>query len=149
MSRKVNGSGWVEEAVFDEESGMSIVVKQSKYGTFTGIATLNEEDADVANKWDGCSFAEAKCDIQIARRKASMLYQRYLGARDVYNAVMNSAHDDVPELRTLEHQVNVMRRNYEAQRSKYREMRSKYKDYVDKKLDARRSVREKKLSQEV
>jgi hypothetical protein len=78
-----------------------------------------------------------------------MLYQRYLGARDVYNAVMNSAHGDVPELRTLEHQVNVMRRNYEAQRSKYREMRSKYKDYVDKKLDARRSVREKKQPQEV
>lgn len=67
-------------ANYNEITGISTVCKQTKYGTFTKTVKVAEEDKDIANRYDGCYFAELKCDIAAYKRKAQNMKERAKGA---------------------------------------------------------------------
>ena len=68
----------------------SWVIKQTKYGTFDSEIFLDEEDKDIDNSFDGCRIAEFDCDLKAYKERAKWFYQRALGAKTIYNNVMNS-----------------------------------------------------------
>ena len=45
------------ESNYDKDTGVSTVTIESKWGTFTRSVRVQDEDKDIANKWDGCRFA--------------------------------------------------------------------------------------------
>ena len=71
--------GKILESFYDAELGYSEVTKHTKYGTFTDVAYCHEDDKDIMNEWDGCRFAEFKCDMQALHEKIKMMKQRLVG----------------------------------------------------------------------
>lgn len=68
----------------------SWVQKQTKYGIFDSEVFLQEEDKELDNSFDGCRIAEFDCDLKAYKERAKWFYQRALGAKTIYNNVMNS-----------------------------------------------------------
>ncbi len=65
---------------WDEESGVATVTIAGKFGQTTGTAKFNPNDKYKV-KWDGYYIAYRRAITEYYKRKASALYQRYLGAK--------------------------------------------------------------------
>ena len=48
----------------------SWILKQTKYGTFSGEVFLQEEDEDIDNSFDGCRIAEFDANLKAYKEKA-------------------------------------------------------------------------------
>ena len=122
----------------------SYVTKQTKYGTFHGKVTLADEDIDVESELDGFLFAEYKCDIQAAKKKVDIFYQRMLGMRHAYNVLEKSGiYQDDPTLKKLKRQLAIAEREYERQEAVYKGLVNHYKPYVELVIEARRDFNKK------
>lgn len=59
---------------YDEESGLSIVRIQNRYGTYTGYARLNkEEDKENASSFFGCRIAEGRAKVAFVKDRIKTL----------------------------------------------------------------------------
>lgn len=135
------GKSGILEAFFDEETGMSVCVKGNRDGTVCKQVFLHEEDADIATEFDGCQFAEWKCDIELARKKAYKMYQRYLGAKRTRSDMAQRGYDGSDVMADLYRVVSVAKRDYIEARNRYKDMEAMYPGAVDRKLEARREGR--------
>lgn len=136
--------GKILASFYDSESGYSEVTKHTKYGTFTDTAYCHEDDADIMNEWDGCRFAEFKCDIQALHEKIKMMKQRVIGMDqlidlldrpEVAEQIDYSLYKDVVDLRnSVQGQIDVELDKYEA-------MIANYQENTERILQSRRKFR--------
>ncbi len=141
--------GTIIFSCYDSSTGVSVVKKATKYGEFIGRAVVNEEDYDVANRWDGCRFAEYKCDMQAQKRKANLLYARYEGIQNAYNNIYDSLNDLSTTSVFAEYAMDLFYRQadhayhqYEEAIDKYYAMKDGYKDFCTRTIAGRRKLRE-------
>lgn len=121
--------GKVLDSYYDEYTGVSFVTKHTKYGTFTAEAYCHPKDRDIQNEWDGCRFAEAKCDIEALREKIKMMRQRLIGMDQILDIldreenvdkIYCSLYKDVLDLRNSVHgQIEVDIERYETLKNNY------------------------------
>lgn len=75
------------KAEYNPETHTSVVSKSSQYGVFTHTVVCQEPDYDVENKFDGCRFAETRCDRDISLARLKDMRSRYYGAKHMYNVL--------------------------------------------------------------
>lgn len=136
--------GKILESFYDAELGYSEVTKHTKYGTFTDVAYCREDDKDIMNEWDGCRFAEFKCDMQALHEKIKMMKQRLVGMDQlidlldrpqVSEEITYSLYKDLVDLR------NSVQGQIEVDINKYDAMRANYQDNTERVLQSRRKFR--------
>ena len=136
--------GKILESFYDAETGTSCVTKHTKYGTFTKYCDCHEDDKDIMNEWDGCRFAEVKCDIAALHEKNKMMRQRLLGMDQLLDIldrpentdkIYYSLYKDVVDLR------NSVEGQIEVDEDRYYHLLENYNDYTKKVLDDRRKFR--------
>lgn len=137
------GRGTIIDVYYDEENGITEMTKGTKWGVFTKSVQVNEIDADIANYWDGCAFAEAKCDIASQQAKTNAMRERFNGARHLYDVVYQSGCCDPETERRMYRQVVAAEEAYEDAKFHLDTMREAYKFYTDKVLDERRRLRKR------
>lgn len=143
------------DAWYDEETGVSQVTLQTKWGTFSHAVAVDEEDEDIANKWDGCRFAHYLCLIDKYRAKGKAFIERSNGinaATDALNQSIWSVTDGYVygEPFTPSEMIAMMRdQAYYAERDgrKYlevaEEMRQHYPEFIEETLESRRNFGKK------
>lgn len=136
--------GKILDSFFDEDTGTSCVTKHTKYGTFTEYCDCHEDDKDIMNEWDGCRFAEVKCDIAALKEKNKMMRQRLVGMDQLLDIldrpenadkIYYSLYKDVVDLR------NSVEGQIEVDEDRYYRLLENYNDYTKKVLDDRRKFR--------
>lgn len=136
--------GKILESYYDGEEGFSSVTKHTKYGTFTAETYCHPEDRDIQNEWDGCRFAEAKCDIEALREKIKMMRQRLVGMDQILDIldreqnaekIYSSLYKDVLDLR------NSVYGQIEVDIERYETLKNNYNKFADTVLANRRKFR--------
>lgn len=135
--------GKILDSDYLEEIGVSFVEKATPYGNFYGEVYLHEDDADIANAWDGMRFAEMKCDIRAMKEKAKVMRQRAIGVEIALKNLDNAKVNDPFTLDNLERQVWAFRKEADRYKEIYEEMRDSYQAYTQVILDRRRQLRDK------
>lgn len=136
--------GKILESFYDADLGCSGVTKHTKYGTFADVAYCHEDDKDIMNEWDGCRFAEFKCDMQALHEKIKMMKQRLVGMDqlidlldrpEVAEQIDYSLYKDVVDLR------NSVQGQIEVDQNKYDRIKSNYIPWTEGVLSDRRKFR--------
>ena len=136
--------GKILESYYDGEEGFSSVTKHTKYGTFIAEAYCHPEDKDIQNEWDGCRFAEFKCDIQALHEKIKMMKQRLIGMDQlidlldrpqVAEEITYNLYKDLVDLR------NSVQGQIEVDIDKYDAMMENYQENTERVLQHRRKFR--------
>ena len=127
-------------AEYNEETGISTVCKQTKYGTYTKSVKVAEEDKDIANKYDGCYFAELKCDIAAYKRRAQNMKERAKGAEHLLWIYTQSSPED--DLRMCNITTNIWKEAIRA-RETYELLKDSYAALVENTLRQRRDIKNK------
>ncbi len=138
----------ITDSWYSPSTGEAVVVKGNKWGTFICSVHPCESDFDIANRWDGWKFADAKCDIATAKVRAQAMRERFNGARHMYDAMYMSGKlpDDVE--RAMYRQVVVAEEQYEEANERYKRLKSQYSKYTDLNLSTRRIIRAKQAVKE-
>ena len=142
------------DAWYDEDSGLSQVTLGTHWGTFTRTVVVDPEDADVANRWDGCKFAHYLCVIDKLIAKGHAFIERSNGINHAATVVARAMYDSgvsrVENPREFNKILGKMRdQAYYAERDgrKYLEvaesMKQKYPEFVEETLKARRKFQKK------
>ena len=126
-------------AEYNEETGISTVCKQTKYGTYTKSVKVAEEDKDIANKYDGCYFAELKCDIAAYKRRAQNMKERAKGAEHLLWIYTQSAPED--NIRMCNITTNIWKEAIRA-RETYELLKDSYAALVENTIRQRREMRD-------
>lgn len=127
---------------FDEESRITYMKKSSPYGVVAGVAFVDEEDTDIANRWDGIRIAEMKCDIAIQQKRAEAARQRAKGIEHAYNVLNDGTCNET--LLSLKRQVNIAQTVAKEESKKYKRMKDSKRAYIENMLAMRRKLRERK-----
>lgn len=127
----------------DMSNGISTVTKQTKYGTYTSSVKIHEDDNDIANAYDGCYFAEMKCDIKAYHEKAMRMKERARGIEHAYNVLLDSCDPDDPHMIKLERQVIVAWQQYNNALETYKILKESYYPFIETTLKSRREFRKK------
>lgn len=126
-------------AEYNEETGISTVCKQTKYGTYTKSVKVAEEDKDIANKYDGCYFAELKCDIAAYKRRAQNMKERAKGAEHLLWIYTQSVPED--NIRMCNITTNIWKEAIRA-RETYELLKDSYAALVENTIRQRREMRD-------
>ena len=143
-------------ATYNEATGVSTVKLNTKYGTFEHSVVVAPEDKDVANKFDGCKFAEYLCQIDKLRAKARAFRERAIGIdhaanvlcaikRDPKMRLWDVSSDDLLELRI---QAEIAYDQARVIKERANKMKDGYAEFVESTLNACRKFREHKVSNE-
>lgn len=142
--------GTILYAEYDEATGISKVIKQTKYGTFTRSVRVHPEDEDVANQYDGCYFAELKCDIAAYQEKAKFMKERAKGITHAFNVLSHADAQRDPymddmkeEWYALAHQADLAWKLAEDAEETYHILKDAYNALIEQTLRQRRELREK------
>lgn len=133
--------GKILESYYAAENGLSVIIKQSKYGRFVGDAYCYEEDKDIQNQWDGCRLAEYKCDLQQLKVKLKEHQLRLKGMRIAYQNLAQNTDETNEVMLKLNKQINIAQRDVDALKDKYNYLKNNYSAYAEKILNERRSFR--------
>lgn len=141
----------IVRADYDEEAGTSTVTLSTSWGTFTHIVTVQEEDKDIQNPWDGCTFAHYLCMIDKMRAKARAFYERAKAIRSAANIYFTAeANRDEPMVGYgyvkffLDTQADFAERDAKKYDAIAKEMKNTYQAYVEDTLTTRRKLRSRK-----
>lgn len=135
-------------AKYDESTGESTVVLGTHWGTFKHTVTVDEEDKDVANRWDGCRFAHYLCVVDKLFAKGHALIERSKGINHAAITISRSMYaDGVPRIENNQEfnkTLSMMRdQAFYAERDgrKYleiaRKMKKEYPDFINEVLKVR------------
>lgn len=141
--------GTILYAEYDEGTGVSTVTKQTKYGTFTRSVRVHPQDEDIANQYDGCYFAELKCDIAAYRERAKFMRERAKGITHAFNVLSHADAQANPymdemasEWYLLAHQADIAWCNAEQAYETYKILKDSYTALIETTLRQRREMRE-------
>lgn len=143
--------GTILYAKYDENTGVSTVTKATKYGTFTRSVRVHSDDQDIANQYDGCLFAEMKCDIAAHQEKAKFMRERAKGMDHMYNVLRNAAKtrketmsfDAAAVYDDMFYQIFVAYRLAENAQETCQTLKEAYKAFVNNTIQTRRAVRDR------
>lgn len=142
--------GTILYAEYDEATGISKVIKQTKYGTFTRSVRVHPEDQDVANQYDGCLFAEMKCDIAAYQEKAKFMQERAKGIMHAFNVLSYADAQKDPYMNEMKeewyqlfHQADIAGKLADDARETYEILRDSYNAFIEQTLRQRRDLRQK------
>ena len=131
----------IVDARYDEDNGVSVVTLGTKWGTFTHVVRLSEEDKDIANRWDGWSKGYA-----FIERANGINHAATVVARAMYDSGVSR----VENPREFNKVLGKMRdQAYYAERDgrKYlkvaEEMRQHYPKFIEETLESRRNFNKK------
>lgn len=125
---------------YNAVTGVSTVCKQTKYGTFTKSVRVAEEDKDIANRFDGCYFAELKCDIAAYKRRAQNMEERAKGAEHLANIFFGDTLKDDYKVKKLAD--NIKKDAIKAKKT-YELLKSSYSALVENTIRQRREMRDR------
>jgi len=111
-------------ASYDPETGISMVILQKGNERFTGVATLNEEDADVASSFAGCQFAETKARIKMLKTEYREEKKKYLVLKNLYKQMIQLK--DFEELYFHTPPVRLLRKQLKIQESKMNKIKDNF-----------------------
>lgn len=144
---------YILDSTFDKETGVSTVTLQTKWGTFTNVVVCHDEDKDVMNRWDGCTFAHYKCVADKYAAKARAFHERALGMDHAANVLWQAKNqmdrdkgvwdyrdDSIIELRCLAESAEKEAAQY---REKAKQMRADYKNFCADTITAHRDFRKR------
>ena len=141
----------IVRADYDEEAGTSTVTLSTSWGTFTHTVTIQEEDKDIQNPWDGCTFAHYLCMIDKMRAKARAFHERAKAIRSAANIYFTAeANRDEPMVGYgyvkffLDTQAGFAERDAKKYDAIAKEMKNTYQAYVEDTLTTRRKLRSRK-----
>lgn len=135
-------------AKYDGEKGASTVKMNTKWGVFTRTVNLQDEDMDIANKWDGCEFAHYLCQVDMHKAKAVAFKQRATGVKQALDSLKNSNRCDAKTEAQLQKLIDNMLNESDKNRVIAKTMRKRYLDFVDLHLERRRQFHKKYNTQE-
>lgn len=142
--------GTILYAEYDEATGISKVIKQTKYGTFTRSVRVHPEDEDVANQYDGCYFAELKCDIAAYQQKAKFLRERAKGIEHAFQVLSHADAQRDPEMNEMKNewyqlhrQMDIAYKLAEDADETYHILKDSFYAFIEQTLRQRREIREK------
>ena len=140
--------GTILYAEYDEGTGVSTVTKQTKYGTFTRSVRVHPQDEDIANQYDGCYFAELKCDIAAYQERAKFMRERAKGITHAFNVLSYAdaqsnpfMEEMAPEWYLLANQADIAWRNAEQAYDTYKILKDSYDALIETTLRQRREMR--------
>lgn len=140
--------GTILYAEYDENAGVSVVTKQTKYGTFTRSVHVHPQDEDIANQYDGCYFAELKCDIAAYKERAKFMRERAKGITHAFNVLSYAdaqanpfMEEMAPEWYQLANQADIAWRNAEQAYETYTILKESYNALIETTLRQRREMR--------
>ena len=137
--------------VFDEESGSSICMLETKHnGTFVGTAQCREEDRDMMNEKTGCEIAYRRAKIKYVQNKRDKLAGELAGLKKYYYSVCNSKYYNPGDYMEtmLQRQIEMKEEDLEYLKETLAEYRWDLKDYMKRKgefYDKIRKTRKAKL----
>ena len=138
--------GTILYAKYDEGTGVSTVTKQTKYGTFTRSVRVHPQDEDIANQYDGCYFAELKCDIAAYKERAKFMQERAKGILHAYNVLSRAdlqAGIDSEEIWDLvKRQADIAKNIADQTYETYKILKDSYGALIEATLRQRRKMRE-------
>ena len=120
------------DAWYDEDSGLSQVTLGTHWGTFTRTVVVDPEDADVANRWDGCKFAHNHTATVIARAMYANGVPRIENNKE-FNKVLGMMRD----------QAYYAERDGRKYLQVAEEMRQRYPEFIEETLESRRNFGKK------
>ena len=143
--------GKILYAEYDKDTGISTVTKHTKYGTFTKSVRVHSDDFDIANPYDGCHFAELKCDIAAYKERAKMMRERAKGIVHAYNvAVQADLQAGFLSQESIENsywliarQADIAQHNADQAYETYKILKDSYTALVDTTLRQRREIRKR------
>jgi len=132
------------ESYYDEEGGLSVCYLQKGNNRYLGIASLREEDADIASSYAGCRFAEEKARIQIAKEE----YKEELKILNTLNQLYErltqlKEFDDYYKSRPvaqIRKQIKIQEQKVEEKREKRDMLITNYPDLIEKRLSTAREI---------
>lgn len=134
---------------YNDDARMTVIGKQSKYGTFWSFTIADDEDFDVANKYTGYRLGEYKCDLKIMEKKIKQDSQRLIGMENIIKTVENSRNDWTDEEKAMldrfRRQYYIAKRNLMNEKGNYKELRDNYSNYADKEVEYKRYLRTKEI----
>ena len=113
------------------------VTSVDKYGTFTSSVRLHEEDAEFANDIVGYDFALRKNDIKSRGVKLKYTEQRLIQAEHEYTTALAKFGPNSEVTKFVEHQRNIIKRDYDLMHEQYVYMRDGFKAYTDRYIKKR------------
>ena len=138
--------GTILYAEYDEGTGVSVVTKQTKYGTFTRSVRVHPQDEDIANQYDGCYFAELKCDIAAYKERAKFMRERAKGILHAYNVLsyadIQAGIDGEETWCLVKHQADIAQYIADQAHETYKILKDSYNALIETTLRQRREMRE-------
>lgn len=142
------------DAWYDEDLGVSSVTLGTHWGTFTHEVLVEEEDRDIANRWDGCKFAHYLCVIDKLIAKGHAFIERSNGINHAATVIARAMYDKgvsrIENQKEFNKVLGMMRdQAYYAERDgrKYlevaEEMRKRYPEFIEETLESRRNFGKK------
>lgn len=142
------------KAEYDEDTGISTVTLNTKWGTFTRTVKCQKEDADVQNRWTGILMAHYLCLADKAKAKSRAFHERAVGIEHAANVLVHVARDSQ---RWTIHSDSLLQLRCTAEEmaeisAKYRkiaeDMYKKYPEVIKNDLKMRRYVRDRKKTED-
>ena len=142
------------ESSYDKDTGVSTVTIESKWGTFTRSVMVQDEDKDIANKWDGCRFAHYLCTVDMLKAKGKVFVERSKGMEHAANVMTQYYLQQDNQIATemypyyvdaildLRNQAQIAKREGKKYLAKAKDIKKNYLSYVEDILTKRRKLRE-------
>ena len=142
------------ESNYNKDTGVSTVTIESKWGTFTRSVVVQDEDKDIANKWDGCRFAHYLCTADMLKAKGKAFVERANGMNHAANVMAQSFLQKDNQIATemfpyyvdaildLLKQAKIAKWEGKKYLIKAKDMNKNYLSYVKDILTKRRELRE-------
>lgn len=139
-------------ADFNEETGVSTVTVQTKWGTFTHSVTVDEEDKAIANKWDGCKFAHYLCIIDKMKAKSRAFRERSIGMDSAGDVIIDAirqtrtvTRQDAETLNRIREQAYFAAREANRCADIAKRLKEEYPKYIEETLSTRRQLRQRSV----
>lgn len=141
---------------YDEDTGVSVVVKSSKFGEATGMAFCHPGDEDVKSMFTGSRIAEHRADTMLKQMKATNYAARVQGVEHL-ESVLNEKLDHMltkdgndehkaayDEIREFVHkQVGIAKWDAKIAHDTYLSFKKYDKEYAETLVKQKREFREK------
>lgn len=95
---------------YDNETGVSKVIIENKYGIFEDVALLHPDDKIYESNFFGCQIAEARCMIQTRKAQIEEINFKIKTLQTFENVLKNSKHYNPQsfECRKLRKQIYLL-----------------------------------------
>ena len=141
-------TGKILHSDYNPETGVSTVTKTNKWGTVTATSSLHPDDADIANQWDGCAFAEYKADMKLLKKKIRANQHELNGMMNLYQNLAQNVKVDDPTMLRIQRQIDIKGRDITNMQEQLYQMKKAFPQMAEKALNDKRAFRNKINNQE-